>query len=65
MNEIKLKLNDMVLVTNENRHKLESIYSGPYKITKIDNTNIDVIDLKTNKEQTVHKNRAKLYFERQ
>lgn len=63
-NKINLKINDMVLITNENRHKLDSLYSGPFQITKIDDVNVEIIDLKTGKIQTIHKNRLKLYFEK-
>lgn len=64
INQIELKINDMVLITSENKNKLEPIYTGPFKITKIDNTNVEVIDTKTKKTQKIHKNRIKLYFDR-
>ena len=59
-NEIKLKIGDLVLVDEQNRHKLDPLFKGPYKIKSINNTNCSVSDEK-NKEITIHKNRIKKF----
>lgn len=51
------KENETILLRNENRNKLEPVYSGPYKIIEILEPNVKIKHLKTEKEQLVHKNR--------
>lgn len=60
VNQINLKCNDLVLIDNQNRHKLDPLFKGPFKVKSIDNTNCTILDEK-NKEHTVHKNRVKKF----
>lgn len=61
LNISKLKLNDKVLITNEDRQQLDSVYKGPYIVTNIIDKNLEILDVKNNKISTVHKNRARKY----
>lgn len=54
---VKFNLNDSVLLRNEQRNKLEPLYSGPFVILEILESNVKLRNLKTNKEIVVHKNR--------
>lgn len=49
-------IGDIVYLQIENRHKLEPIYSGPYKVTKVSSSNAVITD-SNNKHQEVHKTR--------
>lgn len=55
-------INDKVLITNEDRHKLDSVYKGPYIVTNILDKNLELLDVKNNNISTVHKNRARKYI---
>jgi len=54
-----IQINDMVYIRDESRHKLDSIYVGPYKVLEVDNMGNCKLDLK-NKHSVIHKNRLKL-----
>lgn len=55
-NPIDIKLEDKVLVTNENRHKLDPVYKGPYIVKNINHPNVTLVDEKNNR-LVIHKNR--------
>lgn len=58
----ELKKNDMVLLTNEQRHKFEPIFKGPYKIKNIVEPNVVLAEEKNMSNSiTVHKNRVKKF----
>ena len=60
--DCNFNIGDLVLLSNETGHKLEEKYKGPFKIKNILlRNNIEIIDINTNKEQLVHKNRLKIY----
>lgn len=61
INPLKLNINDKVMITNENRVKLDKIYIGPYIVVEINHPNVKILDLSSKQEQIVHKNRLKLY----
>lgn len=60
--EIKFEENDKILVTKENRTKLDPFYVGPFKVIKIEHPNLVII--KDNKEHLIHMNRAIKFNER-
>lgn len=60
-NKINLEIGDYVIVTNEDKHKLQNIYSGPYQVTKLIDKNVEIKNIDDNKLYTVHKNRVKKY----
>lgn len=60
--EYNFTIGDLVLLKNETGHKLDKQYLGPFRIKEILlKENVNIIDIKTNKEQVVHKNRLKIY----
>lgn len=59
-NQINIKTNDQVLVRNEKAHKLQNVYTGPYKVINIDNNNNCILLTDKNKEIKIHRNRLKL-----
>lgn len=59
LNEIDLKIGDKILVKNNDGHKLDQQYLGPFIISKIDDKNVSVTDNGT--EHVIHKNRIKKY----
>ena len=59
---IELKIGDKILVTNEEGHKHEKLYLGPYTITKIIDNNVEILDENKIKTTIVHKNRVKKYI---
>lgn len=61
-NLINLKTNDQVLITNEDGHKLDSVYLGPFKVISLKNKNVAVLDEANNKIIEVHINRIKKYM---
>lgn len=56
------KVSDKILIIDETRHKHEPIYKGPYIIDKINDCNLEIIDINTNKRKIVHKNNARKYL---
>lgn len=44
------------------RNKIDPIYRGPYIVTKIEDRNIEVKDVNTNKVKTVHKDNVRKYM---
>jgi hypothetical protein len=61
-NIISLAIGDKVLVTNEESHKLDKKFLGPFEVSKIIDKNVEVIDKDTNKTIIIHKNRVKKYI---
>lgn len=59
--KIDLNIGDSVIVTNEDKHKLQNLYSGPYTVTKLLDKNIELYNHENNKVITVHKNRVRKY----
>lgn len=58
---LELKLGSKVKLLNEQRtNKFDTIYTGPYEVTKLLGCNVEIED-KNNKKQLVHKNRLQLY----
>lgn len=55
----KFKVGDMVLLKNELGNKMDSLFNGPYKITRNVPPNVE-LEIKGNKK-LVHANRIKLY----
>lgn len=55
-----VKINDLVLIEKQPYDKHKQIYTGPYKIVCIDGSNVMVVDEKTNKKQTIHKDRIRI-----
>lgn len=53
------KAGELVTLSNETRHKFEGHYTGPYQITRVDETNCTISN--GQKEITVHKNRLRPY----
>ena len=56
LNSINIGINDLVLIRKEPYDKFEPVYSGPYKVTGVNNSNI-TINL-NNKNYEIHKNRV-------
>ena len=57
---LQIKINDLVLLENSARHKLEPIFRGPFKVKSIDNSNCTII-IDEKKEMIVHKDRLRKY----
>lgn len=55
---LDINTNDKVLIQKEPRNKHESIYQGPYTVIRSNEANVTVLDEKTQKEKTFHKNRV-------
>lgn len=60
VNPVTYKKDDQVLVKNETGGKLDSVYEGPY--TVIEDIGPNVIVLKNNKKEVIHKNRTKHFY---
>lgn len=61
-NPIDININDKVMLSNENRHKHDPLYKGPFIVTNINSPNVTITDPKTNQEKTVHKNNIRKYI---
>lgn len=59
VNPIMYKKDDLVLIKNENRHKMDPLYLGPYTVIRDLAPNVEIS--KDGKLDVVHKNRAKLF----
>lgn len=55
---INIEIDDLVMLENPNRNKLDKVYKGPYKVINIAHPNITILDEATNIQHTVHKNRV-------
>lgn len=53
---ISIKQGDKVILVQENIHKQELIYKGPFMVTKINHHNVEICDVNTAKTKVVHKN---------
>ena len=58
-NAIVYQPNDLVLLRNENSSRFENVYNGPYKV--VEDKSPNVLIMKDNKVEIVHKNRTKLF----
>jgi hypothetical protein len=56
---ILYKPNDKILIRNENRDKMSSVFSGPYNVIRDLSPNVEIS--KNGKLELVHKNRTKPY----
>lgn len=59
--EIEIKVGDSVLLKNESRKKLDSLYVGPFLVKKIEGVNVE-IENENGQIQLVHMNRVKLFY---
>lgn len=59
--DINVNIGDYVYLYNEPYDKHQSIYTGPYIVQKVIEPNIEVLDPKTNKCKTVHKNKIQFH----
>lgn len=59
--DLLIKSGDLVLITNEGRQKLDSWFSGPYTVVKVNGVNCNIKDDR-GRQMTVHKNRIKPYI---
>ena len=56
----ELDVGDLVLLRREERHKLDPLFKGPYKIINIEHPNVTLED-NTNKKSIVYKNRLRKF----
>lgn len=59
INSLDLNVGDSVKLLEENRHKLDSHYTGPYTVTAVNGPNVTITNGRTS--NTVHKNRLKTF----
>ena len=57
LNPIHISIGELVYLKNENRRKLDSFYTGPYKITAITEPNCELQHVDFNKQIIVHKSK--------
>ena len=57
LNPIHISIGVLVYLKNENRKKLDSFYTGPYKITAIIEPNCEIQHIDSKKQFIVHRNR--------
>lgn len=55
-NPVELKINDQILIRNEPYNKFKNVYKGPFRVKRLDDTNVTV-DI-NDKEVTIHRNRT-------
>lgn len=58
---LDFKVNDLVLITNENRTKMDSVYLGPYVIIERLGVNSRVKNVNNGKISVIHNNRLKFF----
>lgn len=58
-NEIVLNVGDKIKIRDFAKHKLDSVYRGPYVVKEISEENVIAEDPVTQKKVTVHKNRVR------
>lgn len=61
LNELNIKPNDEVLLTNDAGGKFDSLYSGPYLVKTIEGVNAIITNPQTQSDMKVHKNRLIKY----
>lgn len=61
VNSVTYKIDDLLLVKNETGGKLDSLFCGPYKV--IEDCGPNVVILKNNKREVIHKNRTKRFVQ--
>lgn len=59
---LELQINDKVVLCENNRHKHEAIYSGPYIVEEIFDENVKISNPSTKKDKIVHKNNVRKYM---
>jgi len=57
--DIDISIGDKVLLKNETGHKLNSKYTGPYTVERLEENENIIISNNKNKKETVHKDRLK------
>lgn len=62
LNKIDLAIGDYVIVTIEDKHKLQNLFKGPYKVNKLLDKNVEIQNIENNKLEVVHKNRVRKYI---
>lgn len=60
---LDININDKVVLLKEPRTKHESLYSGPFVVKKLQNSNVVIMDENAKKEKLVHKNRLRKYIQ--
>jgi hypothetical protein len=60
--DYEFKVNDLVLLKVETRHKLEPLWNGPFEVKDVKRPNAIIQELGKRKHQEVHMNRLKPYF---
>lgn len=61
-NIVDFKINDKIIIKNENRKKFDPLYRGPYIIKEIEKENLTIFEIKTGKTSKIHKNNAIKYI---
>jgi hypothetical protein len=61
-NDYDFKVNDLVLLRVEARHKLQPLWQGPYELKELKRPNVVIQEVGKRKKQEVHLNRLKPYF---
>lgn len=60
--KFNINIGDKVLLKNENRHKLDTMYLGPFIVIEIKETNTVIEDPNSKKQKEVHQNRLIKYL---
>lgn len=56
-----IQLNDEVMERDEAGHKHSALFKGPFRVVAIDEPNVTMLDEKTRKTRTVHKNNVTIF----
>lgn len=59
-NPLQIKKGDKVILTDDEHHKFQPVYKGPFLVEEVEEYNVKIKDLKTNKVKIVHKNRLRI-----
>lgn len=55
-----IAIDDLVLIENEPRHKLDPMYKGPFRVKELQDPNAVLVDEKNKKQILVHKDKIKI-----
>ena len=58
---LQVQPGDKVLLTNDGRHKFDPVHLGPFLVERVEDLNVYIKDIKTQKSKVVHKNRIRTY----
>lgn len=61
-NPLNIAIGDKVILVAEGKTKHEPLYKGPFQVTKIMDTNVEILDINNNKSKIVHKNNIRKYL---